>query len=114
MKKLVTGVLIAMLASPVIADDSVDHSAQASKHSVLASVEGASVGASVASAVVAVPVVVSAAAVVTVASVADKAADSVHQSHQHKEKKPLVITTKVITRDPPPSEMVVEQTVVKP
>ena len=44
MKKLVTGVLIAMLASPVVADDSVDHSAQASKHSVLASVEGASVG----------------------------------------------------------------------
>ena len=112
MKKLVASVVMVMLANPVFADDSVDHSAQASKHSVLASVEGVSVGASVASAVVAVPVIVTAAAVVTVASAADSMADSVHQSHQSSEKKPLVITTKVFTRDPPPSEVVVEQTVV--
>ena len=111
MKKL----LIALLGSAVVsqgamAADSVDHSGQASKHSVLASVEGVSTTASVASAVVAAPVTITGLSVVAVADSTHQSVKAVHASHE-RNSKPLTITTRVITRDPPPSEVVVEQTV---
>lgn len=110
MKKLASVLITLSLVSPVWAADSVDHSAKASKHSVLASAEGVASTAVVASAVVAAPVVLSAVSTVAVVHSGVEMAEAVHESHA-KNTKPLKITTKVITRDPPPSDIVIEQTV---
>ena len=111
MKKLVIALLTSVVISQgAMAADSVDHSGQASKHSVLASVEGAASTASVASAVVAAPVIITGMSVVAVADSTHQSVKALHVKHQQNTK-PLTITTRVITRDPPPSEVVVEQTV---
>ncbi len=94
-----------------MADDSVDHSGQASKHSALAAAGSVGTVASVASAVVAVPVVLSVGAVVSV----HESAQAAHESLEHKPVK-LEITQKVITADPAPAVVVnhteVNQTVI--
>lgn len=108
-KSLSIAITLSFLATSTWAADSVDHSAKASKHSVLASVETAATGASVASAVVAAPVVISGLAAGSIAQQSSKAARAIHQHHD--KKRPLKITTKVITRDPPPSVVTVEQTI---
>lgn len=111
MKTLVASLLIgAMAFTPVWAADSIDHSGQASKHSVLASVEGAAITTSVASAVVAAPVIVAGVVTVSAIEASQNVAKKVHDHHVA-HTKPLKITTRVITRDPPPSEIVVEQTI---
>ena len=103
---LITALTLIVLSTNVMADDSVDHSGQASKHSALAAAGSVGTVASVASAVVAVPVVLSVGAVVSV----HESAQAAHQSVERKPVK-LEITQKVITADPAPA-VVVNQTVV--
>ncbi len=111
MKQVIAGLLLtSFLSVQCMAADSVDHSAQASKHSVLASVEGIASGASVASAVVAVPVVLTGAVVLSVGAASQDVGNAIHQSHQVK---PLPLTTKVITRDPTPNQVIINQTVIE-
>ena len=111
MNKLITALITSIVISQTaLAADSVDHSGQASKHSVLASVEGVSTTASVASAVVAAPVILTGLSVVAVADSTQDSVTALHAKHQQNTK-PLTITTRVITRDPPPSQVVIEQTV---
>jgi hypothetical protein len=94
----------------VQANDSTQHSGQASKHSVLAAGYGAASTAKVASAVVAVPLVVAGsmaltagvASVHTGASIAD--ATSKHTHHG-----PLIITETTITADPAPNKVIIIQ-----
>ncbi|NVK56905.1 MAG: hypothetical protein HWE26_14980 [Alteromonadaceae bacterium] len=99
-----------LVAGPVFGADSVEHSGQASKHSVLASVEGISTTASVGSAVVAAPIIISGGVTVSVAQAGSNAIDTLHARHV-RNTKPLTITTRVITRDPAPSEVVIQQQV---
>lgn len=111
MKQVFAGVVFsALLSAQCVAADSVDHSAQASKHSVLASVEGTATGVSIASAVVAAPVVITGATLSSTAVASQELADSVHRHHQSK---PLPVTTKVITRDPAPNQVVINQTIIE-
>lgn len=111
MNKLITTLIASLVIShSALAADSVDHSGQASKHSVLASVEGVSTTASVASAVVTAPVILTGMSVVAVADSTHQSVKALHAKHAQNTK-PLTITTRVITRDPPPSEVVIEQTV---
>ena len=111
MNKLVIALLTSIVVSQgAMAADSVDHSGQASKHSVLASVEGAASTVSVASAGVGAPVIITGMSVVAVADSTHQSVKALHAKHQQNTR-PLTITTRVITRDPPPSEVVVEQTV---
>ncbi len=102
------------------ADDSVDHSAKASKHSVLAGAEGLASTATVASAVVAVPVVLTGSVVVAagsaVAESAHSVASSAHHSHKNSHQRalnhnaPLVVTETVITADPAPNKVASQKT----
>ena len=103
----------ALLSHSVLADDSIDHSGKASKHSVLAASEGLAATASVASAVAAVPVILTGSVVVAAGNVAQSAVDeSTSSSHgaghqssaNHNE--PLVITETIITADPAPNKVV--------
>ncbi|GGF68377.1 hypothetical protein [Alteromonas lipolytica] len=111
MNKFICTLIASLVMShSAMAADSVDHSGQASKHSVLASVEGVSTTAAVASAVVAAPVIVTGLSVVSAAEASHKSVKALHAKHVENTK-PLTITTRVITRDPPPSEVVIEQTV---
>jgi len=103
---LIAAVTFIAFSTNVMADDSVDHSGQASKHSVLASAGSAGTVASVASAVAVAPVVLSVGAVVSV----HESAQSAHRSMEAKPVK-LEITHKVITADPAPA-VVVNQTVI--
>lgn len=88
-------VLVLLLASGYVqADDSVGHSAQASKHSAIAASQATAVSAAIGSAVVAAPVIMSAAA-----------ASALHDaSHQNDAPQTLIITDTVITVDAPPNE----------
>lgn len=109
MKKLISTVLItAAFCQPLYADDSVDHSGQASKHSALASIEASKVTASVASAAVAVPVLIVGGTAVSVAHVSHEAMKDLHQASE--KPKPLPITDKVITCDPSPNQVIINQT----
>lgn len=103
----------ALLTHSVMADDSIDHSAKASKHSALAASEGLATTASVASAVVAVPVILTGSAVVAGSAVAEsvigESSRSIHgASHQLSvdNNQPLVITQTIITADPAPNKVV--------
>jgi len=102
----------ALLTHSVMADDSIDHSGKASKHSALATSEGLATTASVASAV-AVPVILTGSAVVAGSAVAESVIDessrSIHEaSHQSSvdNNQPLVITETIITADPAPNKVV--------
>ena len=95
-----------MLSTTVMADDSVDHASEASKHSALAGVGSLQATASVASAVVAVPVLLSGATIVAVG----ESGEAIHNSMEPANK-PLKITDKVITADPAPV-VVINQTIV--
>lgn len=109
MKKSSVVLLISLVLSPVVfADDSVEHSGQASKHSVLASVEGVASTATVASAVAVAPVVVAIGASMAVSAAGDAIHDSLEGSS---EPRPLNITERVITVDAPPN-VVINQTIV--
>ncbi|RDV28101.1 hypothetical protein DXV75_03815 [Alteromonas aestuariivivens] len=96
-----------LLAQPSLAADSVEHSGQASKHSVLASAEGLASGAVVASAVAATPVILSVGAGMAVQSVSTE----LHESMEGKDHPDvLVITDMVITADEAPDEAIQSQT----
>jgi len=99
MKKRFITMLLLGLTNPVMADDSVNHSGQASKHSALATIESAGTTVSVASAVAATPVILSVAAGAAVVS----AADNIHASSERKRRDPIEITHKIITVDPAPN-----------
>jgi hypothetical protein len=92
------------------ATDSVQHSGQASKHSVLAVGHGAMSTTKVASAVVAVPLVVAGSLAVSAGTASLKAgkyiANSASNHHHHG---PLVITETTITADPAPNKIIVTQ-----
>lgn len=99
------------------AQDSVQHSGQASKHSVLAVGHGAVSTAKVASAVVAVPLIVTGSVALSAGAAILKTgasiADSTSKHHHHG---PLVITETTITADPAPNKVIViqkKQTVVQ-
>ena len=101
----------------VQAEGSVQHSGQASKHSVLALGHGALSTAKVASAVVAVPLVVAGSVALTAGAASVQAgvsnADSVSNHNHHA---PLVITETTITADPAPNKVIViqkKQTVIQ-
>ncbi|MEQ3640123.1 MAG: hypothetical protein ABNH03_10220 [Alteromonas sp.] len=109
----------ALLTHCALADDSINHSGKASKHSALAASEGLATTASVASAVVAVPVVLTGSVVVAgsalTESVVDESAHSLHRaSHQSSvaHNQPLVITETIITADPAPNQVVTTKTKV--
>lgn len=114
----------ALLSHSAMADDSIDHSGKASKHSVLAASEGLATTASVASAVVAVPVVLTGSVVVAGSAVVESAvnesavnesARNLHRaSHQSSvaHDQPLVITETIITADPAPNQVVTTKTKV--
>ncbi|WP_269520690.1 hypothetical protein [Alteromonas sp. BMJM2] len=109
----------ALLTHCALADDSINHSGKASKHSALAASEGLATTASVASAVVAVPVVLTGSVVVAgsalTESVVDESAGNLHQaSHQSSvaHNQPLVITETIITADPAPNQVVTTKTKV--
>lgn len=104
MKKLLIALIATGFSLNAIADDSVDHSQTASKHSVLASVEGTSTAVSVASAVYAAPVIVGTLATVAALESIDSAIDESHRSLEDDSPTPLQLTDTVITRDPPPSK----------
>lgn len=103
----------ALLIQTAAADDSIDHSGKASKHSALAASEGLATTASVASAVVAVPVILTGSVVIAgsavVESAVDESARNVHAaSHQSSvdNNQPLVITETIITADPAPNKVI--------
>lgn len=109
----------ALLSHSAMADDSIDHSGKASKHSVLAASEGLATTASVASAVVAVPVVLTGSVAVAgsavVESAVNESARNLHRaSHQSSvaHDQPLVITETIITADPAPNQVVTTKTKV--
>ncbi|GEM_PF-651702 len=104
MNKRLIALLVAGISLNAIADDSVDHSQTASKHSVLASVEGTSTAVSVASAVYAAPVIVGTLVTVAALESVDSAIDESHSSLAEERPAPLQLTDTVITRDPPPSK----------
>lgn len=109
MKKSLVVLLSSLVLSPVaFADDSVEHSGQASKHSVLASAEGIASTATVASAVAVAPVVLTVGASMAVAAAGDAIHDSLEGSNQPR---PLTVTERVITVDAPPN-VVINQTIV--
>ncbi|AGP83170.1 hypothetical protein I533_16095 [Alteromonas mediterranea MED64] len=104
----------ALLSHSAMADDSIDHSGKASKHSVLAASEGLATTASVASAVVAVPVVLTGSVVVAESAVVESARNLHQASHQSSvaHDQPLVITETIITADPAPNQVVTTKTKV--
>ena len=109
----------ALLTHSALADDSINHSGKASKHSALAASEGLATTASVASAVVAVPVVLTGSVVVAgsalTESVVDESTHALHRaSHQSSvaHNQPLVITETIITADPAPNQVVTTKTKV--
>ena len=108
---LMTALTLLALSTSAIADDSVDHSGQASKHSVLAAAGSIETGASLASAISVAPVVLSVGALVAV----HESAQAVHGLVARKPVK-LEITQKVITADPAPAAVVnntvINQTVI--
>ena len=99
------------------AQDSVQHSGQASKHSVLAVGHGALSTAKVASAIVAVPLVVAGSVALTAGAASIQTGTSIANSaSKHKHHGQLVITETTITADPAPNKMIViqkKQTVIK-
>ncbi|KXI28296.1 hypothetical protein [Paraglaciecola hydrolytica] len=91
----------------VHAGDSVHHSGQASKHSVLAVTDGAVSTAKVASVVVAAPLVVVGGASLVTGSAIAESGQKVKGSHAHQG--PLVISDKTVTADPAPNQVIVIQ-----
>lgn len=103
----------ALLSHSVLADDSIDHSGKASKHSVLAASEGIATTASVASAVAVAPVILAGSVVVAAGNVVQSAVDeSTSSRHGASDQssanynEPLVITETIITADPAPNKVV--------
>ncbi|WJG10813.1 hypothetical protein [Aliiglaciecola sp. LCG003] len=110
-----TVVLISLLSVFAInanAQDSGQHSGQASKHSALAASEGLASTAVVASAAVAVPVIVVAGTSAVAGSAVVAAGDSLDKSikashaHEHQSQTTLVITERTITADPAPNQVI--------
>lgn len=89
------------------AEGSVHHSAQASKHSVLAVADGAVSTAKVASVVVAAPLLVVGGASVVTGSVIAESANKIKSSHAHQG--PLVISDTTVTADPAPNQVIIIQ-----
>ncbi|MAD16417.1 MAG: hypothetical protein CL579_10120 [Alteromonadaceae bacterium] len=100
-------------AAQANAAGSVQHSAQASKHSALAITEGV---ASTASVAVAAPLIVAGGVSLVTGSVIVEATDSIkssHSSHSHAHKNtqvaPLVISDATVTVDPAPNQVIIIQ-----
>ncbi|QHJ13041.1 hypothetical protein FX988_03299 [Paraglaciecola mesophila] len=103
-------------AAKANAAGSVQHSAQASKHSALAVTEGVASTAKVASVAVAAPLIVTGGISLVTGSVIAQAADSIksnHGSHKHADKntevEPLVISDTTVTVDPAPNQVIIIQ-----
>ena len=105
MKTILSILLIGLTMQPVMAKDSVNHSGQASKHSTLAALESMQTSVTVASAVASTPVLLSVAAGVVVAG----AADASHRKIEAHQRRPLTVTSIVITADPAPNIAVAAQ-----
>ena len=91
---------------------SVNHSGQASKHSVLATTHAVGSTAKVASAVVATPLIIAGGVALASGSAAAKAGNSIDTAltHHHAKRQPLVISETTITVDPTPDAAIVIQT----
>ena len=103
-------------ATQANAAGSVQHSAQASKHSALAITEGVASTASVASVAVAAPLIVAGGVSLVTGSVIVEATDSIkssHSSHSHAHKNTqvaqLVISDATVTVDPAPNQVIIIQ-----
>lgn len=90
------------------AGDSIQHSGQASKHSVLAVGHGVVSTAKVGSAVVAVPLVVAGSMAVSAGAASIQTGKSIANSVSHHHG-PLIITETTITADPAPNKVIVTQ-----
>ncbi|MDP5031571.1 MAG: hypothetical protein NWQ54_16720 [Paraglaciecola sp.] len=89
------------------AEGSVNHSAQASKHSVLAVTEGVASTAKVASVVVAAPLVIAGGASLATGSLIAESGNKIKSSHAHQG--PLVISETTVTADPAPNQVIIIQ-----
>lgn len=114
MKRLTTASLLtlSLLANVAIAENSVHHSGQASKHSAIATSQGLASTATVASAVVAVPVVMAVGTSIVAGSVivevGEAISNSVKASHasSHMPHHTLIITERTVTADPAPNKVI--------
>ncbi|WP_299979003.1 hypothetical protein [uncultured Pseudoteredinibacter sp.] len=114
MKLINTLLMVALIASPVAAcaSESVNHSGQASKHSVMALGHGLHAGVKVASTAVAAPVAIVGSASVAAGSVLTESAKSLsYKPHSPKSKKikskaALEVSETTVTVGPAPNQAV--------
>ncbi|GAA0854322.1 hypothetical protein [Aliiglaciecola litoralis] len=101
MNKSVLTLFICTLFSAhhVNAGKAIDHSLQASKHSVLAVAEGVGSAVVVASAVVAIPIII-------VGGTVAHSAQAIAETMQHQHHAPLTVTDITITVDPAPNKAI--------
>ena len=110
-KTLLILMLSAVICQNAFADDSVNHSGKASKHSVLASSGSLTTTASVASAVVAVPVIATGSVMVASGNaLAESAEDSKRRHREAHTAEPIEITETINTVDPAPNKVKVTTT----
>jgi hypothetical protein len=109
MKLLNTLIVLSLSCSTFAlhAEGSVNHSAQASKHSVLAVTEGVVSTAKVASVVVAAPLVVAGGVSLVTGSVIAESGNNIKSSHAHQG--PLTISETTVTADPAPNQIIIIQ-----
>jgi hypothetical protein len=109
MKLINTLVVLSLSCTTFIlhAEGSVNHSAQASKHSVLAVTEGLVSTAKVASVVVAAPLIVVGGTSLVTGSAIAESGNKIKSSHAHDG--PLVISEKTVTADPAPNQIIIIQ-----
>ncbi|MDT0596295.1 hypothetical protein [Glaciecola petra] len=119
-KKIVVLASLSILSLPSFAEaGSVEHSGQASKHSVLAITDGVGSITKVSSAVVASPVLVVGGLSLAAGSAVNSAGESLANNaqnvsgHHHGHNKALVITEITITADPAPNVVMQTPTVKK-
>ena len=114
MKRINTLLMAALLTSPIAAcaSESVNHSGQASKHSVLAVGHGLHAGVKVASTAVAAPVAIVGSASLAAGSVLTESAKSLsYKSHSAKSKKTkgkaaLEVSETTVTVGPTPNQAI--------
>ena len=105
--KTLLALSLSFSALAVHADDSVNHSGQASKHSALAVADGAVSTAKVASVAVAAPLVLAGGVSLVTGSAIAESGQKMTSSHAHQG--PLVISDKTVTADPAPNQVIVIQ-----
>ncbi|MDO6693626.1 hypothetical protein Q4574_10045 [Aliiglaciecola sp. 3_MG-2023] len=119
MKALTTALIIILSTSSLnaLAEGSVHHSGQASKHTALAASEGLASTAKVASVVMVTPVIVAGSVSLVAGSAVVEAGDALSDglmsshsaSHEHHHQQTLIITEHTITADPAPNQVIKRQ-----